>query len=275
MRLTRRELRRLIKEEMHILLESADTDDDGDIDLSDVAADLESMTDTVQALQGEEGDPEEELTLSDEDKNRRHHAMDRFNKLIQGIARYLRQAPKSVIAASGSDFNKNIETLENTNNPAELKSSAEFIAQALYRGQLAHQMTGGRGMTSKAIKDLSGVFYQLSKEVETLSEIRASPGSAYLDWPDRPLVDLTSLGHPPEGSVSFMEPDEPDLDPDDDSDDEREILDFIIDSLSPDEARAFEYMLRARRQGETKSDFIRRRFGGDPEMVMRHIIPGR
>jgi len=275
MKLTRRELRHLIKEEMHILLESADTDDDGDIDLSDVAADLESMTATVQALQGEEGDSEVGLTLSDEDKNRRHHVMDRFNRFIDNLARYFQRGPDSVRAASGSEFKEKLETLERTDDPAELKSSAEFIAQALHRGQLAYHLTGGRGMTSSAIKELAQLFGHLAQDTKTLSEIRASPGSAYLDWPDRPLVDLTSLGHPPEGSVSFMEPDEPDLDPDDDSDDELEIIDYILDSLSPDEARAFEYMLKARSQGETKSDFIRRKFGGDPEMVMRHIIPGR
>ena len=122
------------------------------------------------------------------------------------------------------------------------------------------------------IKEELSLFLEQIGNNALLGEITTSPGSAWMDFPDRPITDLTSLGHPPEGSVSF---EEPDLDPDDDEDDMDEIIDIIFDSLTPDEIRAFEYMLKSRRSGESRSDFIKRQYGGDPAQIMGYIAPGR
>ena len=63
MKLTRRELRRLIKEEMHILLESADTDSDGD---GDPANDVDRQGMWVEVSFSEEGLKTIRMTAFDE-----------------------------------------------------------------------------------------------------------------------------------------------------------------------------------------------------------------
>ena len=107
---------------------------------------------------------------------------------------------------------------------------------------------------------------------ELVREIRASPAHVGVsDFPARPITDLSWLGHPPEDSVRYAEPEEEDLDPDDDSDDMAELLDMMVDEFTKDELAAFEVMIgRARRQGEKSSDVVGR-LGGDPYRVMSHV----
>ena len=127
----------------------------------------------------------------------------------------------------------------------------------------------------------TGLRRIILEEMRNLKEIRASgiPGDTMNAFPDIPITDLTSIGHPPQGSMGYVEPDETsDLDSDGDEDDVREMIDMLYDLFSEDQIETLKYMLNAAsHEGDDMHHVAReisRRYGGDPKAAMQHLVTG-
>lgn len=109
---------------------------------------------------------------------------------------------------------------------------------------------------------------ELSRE---LREITATPVGGDINvWPD-----VSIYGRPiPRGGVSPGEEEEDPLDADGPEDDVAELLDMLKSGLEPGQLQALEYMLKGRRESESQSEYIKRKYSGDPSRLMQHIIPG-
>ena len=66
-----------------------------------------------------------------------------------------------------------------------------------------------------------------------------------------------------------------DLDPDDDSDDALEMIDFISDEFSRDQIDALISVLgRAKSANDTEFDYVKRKYMGDPNFAMQQLVTG-
>jgi len=158
MKITRNQLRRLIREELRRVIEGEAGD--GDLDDKEARQLVGLVDDAVEDALGDEASGS---VMSQTLRDTRSRVVADVMKTIDAHQRFFNQSTQTIIRATGTDFMNAMQTLEQSTQTAEIKAAAELVAKAIGNGHLGRGINGG--VTSNNLRGLAGRIQRFAAEI--------------------------------------------------------------------------------------------------------------